>query len=483
MSQPRDPEPYLRLPRGLAPLGYRNFALYWSGFTATVTGRWIETTGAVWIAYELSGDPVLLGLLGVVRAVPNLLITPFAGVIADRFDQRRLVFLTQLSGLITSLSLGILILAGTLELWHLYLQVAVQSSVSAVDVTTRQAFFPRLVPRAHIVESVTLVSAAIRGSGLIGPAIGGIAIAALGDASPFLLSAATFLFLVAALASMRDVTSRPIAAATSIRADLAEGLRYVRRAPVISGLLQLETVFSIFQVNPVVVTIIAADVLGVGPEGLGALLSAIALGALAGTGALIVFGSTNQPGRFATLATIGYGGAMIGFAVTREFALAFLSLTLVGVLDACLSITRNAIMQLAAPPTMRGRVMAYQGTVLRGVGPLAQTQSGWVAGLVGGPTAVVVAAIGLAGSAALVARRTRRLWAFSRRDAEQSWEGGGGSAPEQAAAGDEPDAGREGLEAGRGGLEARREGLEPGREGLEAGREGPRARSGETPAL
>jgi MFS family permease len=373
---PDEPRPVIRLPRGLAPLGYRNFALYWTGFTATVAGRWIEQTGAVWIAYELSRDPVLLGLLGIVRAVPNLILTPFAGVIADRFDQRRLVVLTQVAGLVTSLALGLLLLAGRLELWQLYLQVAIQASVSAVDVTARQAFFPRLVPRTHIVESVTLVSAAIRSSGLIGPAIGGIAIAVFGNAAPFLISAATFLFLVAAVSAMRDTTPQPIAPGTSIRSELAEGLRYVRATPVLSGLLQLEIVFSIFQINPVVITIIARDVLGVGPEGLGGLLSAIALGALVGTGVLIAFGSTDQPGRFLTVATVGYAATMIGFAVTRDFVLAFVALTLVGVLDACLSITRNGVMQLAAPNRLRGRVMAYQGTVLRGIGRWPRPRAG-----------------------------------------------------------------------------------------------------------
>jgi MFS family permease len=420
-----EPEPFIHLPRGLAPLGYRNFVLYWSGFTATVTGRWVELTGAVWIAYELSHDPVVLGLLGIVRAVPNLLLTPFAGVIADRFDQRRLVILTQVSGLATSLALGLLLLAGRLELWQLYLQVAIQSSISAIDVTTRQAFFPSLVPRAHIVESVTLVSAAIRSSGLIGPAIGGIAIAAVGNAAPFLISAATFLFLVAALTAMRDVATEPRTAATSIRGDLVEGLRYVGATPVLKGLLQLEIVFSIFQVNPVVITIIARDVLRVGPEGLGGLLSAIALGALVGTGVLIVVGSTDRPGRFATLATVGYAAAMIGFAVTRDFVTAFGALTLVGVMDSCLSITRNGIMQLAAPSRLRGRVMAYQGTVLRGIGPLAQTQSGAIAGLAGGPLSVMIAAVGLAGTAAIVARGTEPLWRFSRREAEAEWDPGG----------------------------------------------------------
>jgi MFS family permease len=428
MSRPLEPEPFVRLPRGLAPLGYRNFSLYWTGFTATVTGRWIEQTGAVWIAYELSRDPALLGLLGIVRAVPNLILTPFAGVIADRLDQRKLVVFTQVAGLLTSLALGILILLGRLELWHLYLQVAIQSSVSALDVTTRQAFFPRLVPRTHIVESVTLVSAAIRSSGLIGPALGGIAIALFGNAAPFLISAATFLFLVAAVGAMRDLEPRPSAAPSSVRSELVDGLRYVRKAPVLQGLLQLEVVFSVFQINPVVITIIARDVLGVGPEGLGGLLSAMALGALVGTAVLIAFGSTDRPGRFMTIATLAYAGTMVLFALTRDYVLAFAALTLVGLFDACLSITRNGVIQLAAPNRLRGRVMAYQGTVLRGVGPLAQTQSGAIAGLVGGPVSVMIAAAGLAATGAIVARGTQALWSFSRREAEVGWLDGDGPA-------------------------------------------------------
>jgi hypothetical protein len=113
---------------------------------------------------------------------------------------------------------------------------------------------------------------------------------------------------------------------------------------------------------------------------------------------------------------------MVAFAGARDFVVAFLALTLVGVLDACISITRNGVIQLAAPNRMRGRVMAYQGTVLRGVGPLAQAQSGTMAGAVGGPLSVVIAAISLAGTASLVARRTQPLWNFSRREAEAGWD-------------------------------------------------------------
>jgi MFS family permease len=424
MSGAIDPRPFARLPGGIAPLGYRNFALYWAGFVATNTGKWIETTGAVWVAYELSRDPLLLGLLGIVRGLPTILLTPFAGVIADRVDQRRLILVTQATGLVTSLMLGLLLLAGRLELWQLYVQVAVQSAISAADTSGRQALFPRLVPRARMVESVTLVSAAARTAGLVGPAIGGVAIATLGLASPFLLNAATFLLLMGALGWMRGVQPASGTGGRSFRADLSEGFRYMWSAPVLRGLLQLEIVFSIFQVNPVITTIIAREVLNVGPEGLGILLSALAGGALLGTSALIAFGATRRPGRFVAIATVGYAGAMVVYALSRDFLLAGAALVLIGIFDAFVNVSRNSIMQLGAPARMRGRIMANQGTIVRGVGPLAQTQSGAAAGILGGPLAIAAAAGVLALVAALVALRNRPLWAFTPEEPEPEMEPG-----------------------------------------------------------
>jgi MFS family permease len=416
VTGPGDPRPYARLPGGLAPLGYRNFALYWAGFASTNTGKWIEQTGAVWIAYELSRDPVLIGLIGLARALPTILVTPFAGVLADRADQRRLITLTQASGLATSLVLGLLVVTGRLELWHLYLQIAVQSSILAVDTTTRQALFPQLVPRAHLMSSVTLASAAARTAGLVGPAIGGLAIALLGEASPFFLNAATFLVLMGALGWMRDLPARIAGPATSFAADLTEGFRHMLAAPVLRGLLQLEVVFSIFQVNPVITTIIAREVLGVGPEGFGILVSALAGGALIGTGVLVAIGARARPGRFAAVATLLYAGAAVGFAVARDFAVAWAALLLIGIFDAFVTVTRNSIMQLTAPAHMRGRIMANQGVVVRGLGPLAQTQSGATAGVLGGPLAILAAAAVLAATAAAVAARNRPLWALTTSD-------------------------------------------------------------------
>lgn len=413
----REPRPSTRLPRGLAPLGYRNFGLFWLGFAVSNTGKWIEQTGAVWLIYVLTGSPVMLGLLGVARAAPAILLGPIAGVVADRVDQRKLLFITQAIALVSSFALGLIVASGWVEPWHVYLQVALQSAISAFDAADRQALFPRLVPRIHLAQAVTLASTAARSSAFIGPAVGGLAIAKLGVAAPFLLNAATFVGLMAAVALMRGVVPRAPRAGSTFRGELSEGLRYMMRMPVLSGLLKLEIVFSLLQMNAVMITIIGREVLGVGPEGLGGLLAAPALGSLIGIGLLLARGQSRFPGRFIVISQLGYAITLITFALSQNFVLSFAGLALAGLLDTLASVTRTSVIQLAAPGRMRGRVMGNLGTVTRGLGPLAETQSGLLAAVIGGPLAVVTAATALALSAAATARANPVLWHYSYEDA------------------------------------------------------------------
>src|SRR5262245_37040311 len=188
---PGEPIPEIEIRGNLAPFGYRNYALYWIGLATTRFGKAIEDLGAVWLVYVLTDSPALLGVLGFARAVPAIAVGPIAGVAADRFDQRRMLFVTQSLGLIASLSLGLLILSGRVEVWHVYSQVAIQSAIDSFDGAARQALFPRLIQRSHLSEAVTLSAAAGRISTLVGPVVGGVAIATAGVAAPFLINAAT----------------------------------------------------------------------------------------------------------------------------------------------------------------------------------------------------------------------------------------------------------------------------------------------------
>lgn len=401
--------PFARFPAGLAPLGYRNFALFWIGHVVSNTGRWIELTGTVWLVYTLTDSALLLGILGVVRAVPTIALSPFAGVISDRVDQRRMLFVTQGLSLLFALGLGILVATGNVEVWHVYAEVAIQSAIFAFDAALRQALFPTLVPRALMPEAVTLTIAAGRTSLLAGPAIGGLAIASVGVASPFLINAASFLGLMAALVMMRELAVAAPALRTSFVGEMRDGLRYLMRAPVLRGLLELEIVFGVFQLNSVIITLVATDILHVGPSELGLLLAAPALGSLLGIGLVLSVGQPRRLGRFIIGCTLTYCIGMVVFAVSRDYILSLAVIVVTGLLDALVTVARQGIVQLDAPAHMRGRVTANFGVVTRGVAPLAQSQSGILASLFGSASAVVLAAAALALTIAGVFRANDKL--------------------------------------------------------------------------
>ncbi|MGH7489237.1 MAG: MFS transporter, partial [bacterium] len=313
-----------------------------------------------------------------------------------------------------SAGLGLLVLTGSVQLWHIYLQVAIQASIMAFDGSARQALFPQLVPRSRLGEAVTLRTTASRLSAFTGPAVGGLAIAAFGVASPFVLNAATFPVLMAAVIRIQGVQGAVRDPGTSIRGEFIEGIRHVTGAPILVGLLKMEIVFNLFQVNPVMVTIIARDVIHVGPEGLGGLLSADALGGLVGLSTLLVFGHTRRQGRFNLLCTSAYASALVLFGSSEIYWLSFTALAVTGAMDVLITVTRSHILQLATPPRLRGRVMGNLGMITRGVGPLAQTQNGVLTGIIGGPLAVIGAAVALGVNAVLTARTNKPLWDFSR---------------------------------------------------------------------
>jgi MFS family permease len=429
-------ERFATLPGSLEPLGYRNFSLYLFGFFLSNIGRWIELTGAVWLAYELTGSPLLLGFLGIARAVPAILLSPIAGVVADRVDQRRMLQIAQAAGLLLSLTMGVLVISGQAELWQLYLQVGLQSAVSSFDASVRQALFPRLVPRPLLTEAVTLHATAGRSAKFIGPVVGGLVIATSGEGAPFLLNAASFVALIVAAQLIRGVIPRAAMAGSSFRGELADGFRYIVRAPVLRGLFQLELVNALFSMTPVMITIIGREVLDVGPEGLGGLLSAPALGSLVGIVILLTLGQPLRQGRFLVLASIANAGLFVGFALAAEYVLAFAALIAIGLTDSLIGVTRQNMAQLAAPGRMRGRVMANMGTVTRGVSPLAEAQAGVLSSLLSGPAAVLIAAGALALTAAWTGRSNPALWRFIRDDRGATLPGGG--APPPTAPGEPP---------------------------------------------
>ena len=389
----RRPVP-IRLPAGLAALRERNFVLYVIGQFTSRLGDWIELTAVSWILYELTNSPLLLGLSGVFRALPVIVLGLFGGAIADRVPRRPLLMFTESTMLILSLIVGLLALSGGLQFWHLYVLNVVSGTLSAFSVPARQALFAGLVPRTAIPSAVTLNSFAVRSGGLLGPSIGGFALVFGGYALPFFLNAASFLGIIFALMAMR---LPPVAAdAASPRLPLArgmtEGLGFVWRSAPLKVVLGLEIVSGLFGHNSTLITIIARDILGTGPEGLGLLLSALGAGAMIGMVLMLTF-HVERHARL--ILTVGGLYALLWGAAALS-PLLWLSVILflaLGVTDGVWGVSRNTLAQLLVPDSLRGRVMSVVMLATRGGSQLGTITGGLLVGLIGASAAVLASAV------------------------------------------------------------------------------------------
>lgn len=383
-----------RLPAGLVALRERNFNLYVIGQFTSQLGSWIELTAVSWIMYEMTNSPLLLGLVGLFRATPTILLALFGGAIADRVPRRLLLLCTESTMLVASLIMGILALTGELQYWHLYILNVFSGTLQAFSVPARHALFAGLVPRSSMPSAVTLNSVSVRGGGLIGPSIAGLALAYGGYALPFFLNAASFLGMLFALAMMRLPRAQAEATAgrPSFREGITGGVAFVWRTPLLRVALGLELVSGLFGHNTALITIIVRDVLGAGPESLGLLLSATGAGALLGMSMLLTF-PVRQHGRL--ILTLGAIYAVLWAAVgfSAWLWLSAVLLFALGTVDAMWGVTRNTLAQLLVPDALRGRVMAVVMLTTRGGSQLGRVQSGLTVGLIGAPAAVVLGAV------------------------------------------------------------------------------------------
>ena len=396
----------MKLPRGLAALRERNYVLYLAGQFTSQLGNWAEQTAVAWILYELTNSPLLLGLSGLARAVPMIAFTLLGGALADRAPRRMLLLLTESAMLVVSLAVGWLAAAGQLQFWYLYVLSFASGTLSAFSVPARQALFAGLVPRSAMQSAVSLNAVAVRSGALIGPSLGGVALAYGGYALPFFVNAATFLGMLLALAAMRLPPRQPEGASSSgLWEGMTHGLGFVWRNPLLKAALGLELVSGLFGHNVTLVTIIARDVIATGPEGLGLLLSALGAGALASMTLMVAF-EVKRHLQLILAAGTAYTVLLAAFALSSWLGLSMALLFALGAADGAWAVTRNTLAQLLVPDELRGRVMSVVVLATRGSAPLGRLQGGFLAGLVGGPAAVLLGAA-VIGAAVLRSWRLR----------------------------------------------------------------------------
>ena len=396
--------------RGLAALRSRNYVLYLVGHFTSQTGAWVEQTAVSWILYELTGSALLLGLAGLARAAPTIALALIGGAVADRLPRRAMLYCTESLMFVNSLAIGALAWSGRLEYWHLYALSFVNGTLSAFSVPARQALFAGLVPRTAMQSAVTFNAVAVRCGVLIGPSIGGAALAYGSYALPFWINAVSFIGMLAALAAMR-LSPMPThdSAPGTLWQGMREGLQFVWEHAPLRVALALEIVSGLFGHNITLITIIAKDVLRTDAQGLGWLLSALGAGGMCAMLFMVVAQLTRHM-RVILYAGAVYCALLAAFALSPWLALSVVLLFLLGTCDGIWGVNRNTLAQTLVPDVLRGRVMSVVVLSTRGSAPLGRLQAGFVADLVGAPAATLV-------GAAVIAAAIVRWWDLRRTDA------------------------------------------------------------------
>jgi MFS family permease len=371
---------------------HRNYRIFFSGQLVSLAGTWMQNVALAWLVIELSGSPLAIGALAFWRFVPFMLFGLVAGVVADRFDSRKLVMATQAAAMVVSIALAIVTLTGTATLAIVYVLAALGGVALAFDAPGRQSLTFQMVGPRELPNAVALNSGLFNGSRVIGPAIAGLVIAAVGTGLCFVLNAVSFLAVLTALLIVREDELRAVEKDPSAR--VVDGLKrafgHAWNDPELRLILTVVFVVSTVGFNfHVLVPLLAADTLDVGPEGFGFLSAAFGLGAL--IGALTAATVKGASWRLFSIGTVSFGVLALLLAPVHNAYLAGLLLVGIGVSFTLFTANANALVQLAAPDHLRGRLIGIYLFAFLGLAPIGGLLAGWLADLGGTGLAFAVA--------------------------------------------------------------------------------------------
>ena len=400
--------PGSRLFRSLRGFNYRTWV---AGAFVSNIGTWVQRTAQDWLVLTMltHHSAAAVGIVMALQFGPQFLLLPWTGYAADHFDQRKLLIATQAAMGVLALALGLLTVSGAVQLWHVYVFAFLFGSAAAFDAPVRQTFVAQLVGDADLANAVALNSTSFNAARMIGPAISGMLIAAVGTGWAFLLNGASFIAVLISLALLRASELHLHPRANRTRGSFTQGFRYVWGRPDLKAILLMLFLIGTFGLNfPIFISTMAVGVFHADARGFGLLSSIMAIGTV--TGALLNAGR-ERPGFEALLvgaAIFGLGCALAAIAPT--YWLFAVALVVIGVAALTVTNTTNSLMQLSTKPAMRGRVMALRIGVALGGTPIGAPIVGWVADHLGPRWALGVGALsGFAAAIVAMVALTRRF--------------------------------------------------------------------------
>jgi MFS family permease len=369
-----------------------------------------------WHLRTLSDQPMVISGIGLVRFLPVILLSLVAGVVADRFDRRKIAILTQIALGVVALMLGLTTSLGATTIWVLFGLMAVQSVAVAFDTPARQALIPSLVPRENLANAYSLNSIASKVGGILGPAISGLVIAYLGLQWAYWINAISYLAVIAALIAMGEIRTviekKTFEPRGTIR-DIREGIEFIKNSPIIFSVMILDFFGTFFSSANTLLPFVAMDILHVGPIQYGWLSASQSIGTM--FVGLYLSQKTNlrRQGLLISISVAGFGLATVLFGVSTSFWLTMLALILIGAFDGLSSIIRNTARQLLTPDAMRGRMMSITQIFFKGGPQLGEVESGLVAQILGVPFAIISGGVGCVLTACIVVKKTPQLWNYN----------------------------------------------------------------------
>jgi MFS family permease len=352
-----------------AALAVPNFRRFLAGQAVSLVGTWTETVGLALLVLDLSHSGAVLGLITAARFAPTLVLSPYGGVLADRYPKRRVLSVTQVGLALVSLALGLLVVTNAVSLWQVAVLATLFGVLAAVDNPARLSFVGEMVDRQRLRNAVTLNTTVVNVARAVGPAIAGVLVVTVGIGACFLVNAASFTAVLLAIATLDGSQLHPAGPRAPARGWLRDGLRYARRRPEILAPLLMMTLIGTFTYEfEVTLPLVARDTFHGGPTAYSWLLGAFGVGAVLGGLRAARRASTGI--RAVVAAAAGFGLATLAAALAPAFWIEVGLLTLVGATSVTFLTRGNSTAQLAAAPEFRGRVTALWSTAFVGTTPI-----------------------------------------------------------------------------------------------------------------
>lgn len=387
--------PEFQYPNALRAMRHLNFRLFFWGQLISLIGTWMQSTAQQWLVYRITGSQTSLGVVTFVGFLPVLVFSLFMGVLVDQLPKRRVIVLTQAWFMLLAGVLAALTWWNVVQYWHILLLAFLLGVGNALDMPARQAFVVEMVDnnRADLMNAIGLNSSLFNGARIVGPAIAGILVAITGEAPAFAINSITFLAVIFGLLLMK---LPPYAAPKQrgVKLDaLKQGLTYIYHEKTVFGLVTMIAAFSMFGFSYLtLLPVYAKDILNIGADGFGKLMSAQGVGALFGAIVLTVMGDSLPKGKMLLGSRALLGFAVLGFALSREVWLSLLFLALAGYAFITQLTFTNTMIQLITPDHLRGRVISAYTWALGGFFPLGSLLIGFIGDQTGTVSATLVCA-------------------------------------------------------------------------------------------